>query len=726
MKSSSGSVAPLALLILCTVGPRVLGADPAGVVTKPGMCPKDTIICVQAEKDQCKNDDDCTGKQKCCNFQCGLKCKAPETEKPGQCPVPSTRCAAPPPPPTCKKDSECPGSQKCCTPVCTQECTNITIAVTKPGMCPKDTIVCVQAEKNQCKNDDDCTGKQKCCYFQCGLKCKAPETEKPGQCPVPSTRCATPLPARCKQDSECPGSQKCCTPVCTQECTNITAEKPGQCPVPSTRCAAPPPPPTCKKDSECPGSQKCCTPVCTQECTNITAVKAGACPKDTVVCKKAEPDQCKIDRDCSGTQRCCYFQCGLKCKDPATEKPGECPVPATMCAAPAPPPRCKQDSECPGSQKCCTPVCTQECTNITIVSEKPGLCPSPPSYPTCRTFPNPPKNACTTDQQCLGDEKCCEYGCKLQCKKPLQDKVGSCPAFNRSICLFARPAPAECSSDSQCPGTQRCCCHGNCRMECAEAVSVKPGTCPPKPPKCNLQLPAQQCKDDSDCGGKKKCCSHCGIKCMDPIGNSGFCPLDLEKEKQCGYLPPPRCSSDAQCKADEKCCLFGCGEQCVKALPVKPGMCPAILAKCVLPLGKPECQDDGDCPLNKKCCQLCGNKCLEPATDHAGVCPSYIIRKPLICPAVLTFSCRHDWNCNADEKCCNVGCQRKCVKALPEKMGVCPRVPLVTNLEDICHKCNNDKDCPGIERCCAGPKGRQCRPPTKFVGLPIPVEAPDS
>ncbi|XP_078504432.1 uncharacterized protein LOC144762993 [Lissotriton helveticus] len=363
--------------------------------------------------------------------------------------------------------------------------------------------------------------------------------------------------------------------------------------------------------------------------------------------------------------------------------------------------------------------------NLYAVTKKSGLCPTPPSYPTCATFPSRPMNICTSDQQCPGDEKCCEYGCRLQCKKPLQDKLGSCPAFDRSICRFARPAPAECSSDSQCPGTQRCCCHGACRMECAETVSEKLGTCPLKPSDCKIPLPVQQCEDDSACKGKQKCCSQCGMKCIDPIENPGFCPFDPEREKQCGYLPLSQCSSDAECRVGEKCCLFDCGFQCVKALPVKPGMCPAILAKCKLPLDKPECQDDKDCPLNRKCCELCGNKCQEAVPDHAGVCPSYIIPKTLICPAVLNPSCNHDWKCKEDEKCCSVGCRRKCVKALPEKMGACPKDPLVINLEEICHKCNNDKDCPGNERCCAGPKGRECQPPSNFVGFSTPHAIPE-
>ncbi|XP_078506258.1 uncharacterized protein LOC144764006 isoform X2 [Lissotriton helveticus] len=522
----------------------------------------------------------------------------------------------------------------------------------------------------------------------------------------------------------------------------------------------------CNADTDCPGPRKCCIGFSSRECKNAVPAqgKPGICPGQQRDMYPDFEDLCMVDRDCPGEQKCCYFHGGYTCKNPVrvlichyprvrkSHRPPLCvyvsvakdrqvgtqtetqmsfwrkrekPALATTFGCPKKDALCKKlwwstcedDTDCHGYERCCDSHCVLPCEDPVI--EKKGSCPLPPTYPTCADFHSPPTNACSTDQQCPGEEKCCEYGCQLQCKEPLQDKRGFCPAFNGSSCLFSPPAPAECSSDKQCPGTQRCCCHGNCSMACTE--TVKTGICPPPPALCGLQLPAQQCEDDRDCPGRKKCCSQCGIRCTNPSENPGFCPVDPEKENKCSYLPPPQCSSDVDCEAHEKCCLFGCGVQCVKALSVKPGMCPSAVAKCKPPLADPECQDDGDCPLNKKCCKHCGNKCLEAVADHEGVCPSYISKSPL-CPAIYAPSCGYDWNCAADEKCCTLGCQRNCVKALKEKMGDCTKVTNVTENIDICNKCNNDKDCPGNERCCAGPKGRECHLPSNFVGLPVPEE----
>ncbi|XP_078506266.1 uncharacterized protein LOC144764009 isoform X2 [Lissotriton helveticus] len=504
--------------------------------------------------------------------------------------------------------------------------------------------------------------------------------------------------------------------------SELSGVKPGECPFQYMACDYPPPyMHQCNEDSGCPGTQKCCLNFCHRECRGAMPAKGkpGTCPPHYRHMFPDRDDTCHTDKDCKGEQKCCDWQGGFTCVAPVRAKTFGCPKKDAACKTTSYL-MCEDENDCWGFNRCCDSQCTLPCEDPVI--EKKGLCPMAPSYPTCADLHSPPENECSTDKQCPGVEKCCEYGCKLQCLNPVHDKVGICPDFNRSICLHSRPAPAECSHDNQCPGTQRCCCHGNCRMECTSSGSGKPGSCPPASKDCPLPLPAQRCEDDSDCDGKQKCCSQCGIKCMDPLisENPGFCPVDPEKENQCGYLPPPQCRNDTDCKAHEKCCLFGCGVQCVKALPAKPGICPYLVANCRDPLDKPECRDDGDCPLNKKCCQLCGNKCLEAVADHEGICPPYN-SKSLVCPAITFPSCRHDSTCEADRKCCTVGCTEECVKALKEKVGDCPKVAHVNESKDICHKCNNDKDCPGNDKCCAGSKGREChQPPANFMELPIP------
>ncbi|XP_067676137.1 platelet binding protein GspB-like [Haliotis asinina] len=83
--------------------------------TKPGFClkPCGFSLCIN----ECNNDSQCPGSQKCCSSGCGRVCSPPfpyiPTIKPGLCPSsPSsavcTRGHA------CSHDGECPGSSKCC------------------------------------------------------------------------------------------------------------------------------------------------------------------------------------------------------------------------------------------------------------------------------------------------------------------------------------------------------------------------------------------------------------------------------------------------------------------------------------------------------------------------------------------------------------------------------------------------------------------------------------
>ncbi|CAH2245395.1 whey acidic -like [Pelobates cultripes] len=124
---------------------------------------------------------------------------------------------------------------------------------------------------------------------------------------------------------------------------------------------------------------------------------------------------------------------------------------------------------------------------------------------------------------------------------------------------------------------------------------------------------------------------------------------------------PDECKFDNPCPSGKKCCCSNCGWKCVTPVQVKPGRCPPIKAKCLMPLPEPECQTDSDCPGKQKCCNICGNNCLDPAEEPHGVCPVSEIEKgkSLVCPSVL---CSRDSDCAADEKCCVSADGQKCVK----------------------------------------------------------------
>ena len=106
--------------------------------TKAGTCPSLTGlagICVEL----CGSDSDCPGSKKCCRHDCGRTCQnpIPAVQSEGTCPVPiftEIACAfitfVP-----CSGDNECSGRQKCCNIGCGNTCLDLarTCAVCLPS-----------------------------------------------------------------------------------------------------------------------------------------------------------------------------------------------------------------------------------------------------------------------------------------------------------------------------------------------------------------------------------------------------------------------------------------------------------------------------------------------------------------------------------------------------------------------------------------------------------------
>uniref|UniRef100_S4RCB1 WAP domain-containing protein n=1 Tax=Petromyzon marinus TaxID=7757 RepID=S4RCB1_PETMA len=228
---------------------------------KPGSCPKQrpgTIgICVNL----CKDDDSCTGEQKCCSNGCGRTCMEPvRPDKPGACAfvnMSNIRCESHDN--KCADDQDCQGDRKCCNTGCRKECTKP--VKRKPGFCPyvnAQLIKCAyRPDLNRCQQDWQCPGKEKCCSSGCLMICRKPGTPasitpqpgeqqmemnpaavKVGSCPVEDTYCI----ARqgddeeedCADDTDCPGDKKCCSLACGIRCLDpepCSVVKPGSCPI---------------------------------------------------------------------------------------------------------------------------------------------------------------------------------------------------------------------------------------------------------------------------------------------------------------------------------------------------------------------------------------------------------------------------------------------------------------------------------------------------------------
>ncbi|XP_037693552.1 whey acidic protein-like isoform X2 [Choloepus didactylus] len=78
-------------------------------------------------------------------------------------------------------------------------------------------------------------------------------------------------------------------------------------------------------------------------------------------------------------------------------------------------------------------------------------------------------NACSTDQDCAADTKCCANACGRACVRPVMAvlKAGNCP--QRQAPLSSQPCleKTECSGDDQCKDNKKCCV-SRCAMRCMD------------------------------------------------------------------------------------------------------------------------------------------------------------------------------------------------------------------------------------------------------------------
>uniref|UniRef100_A0A8C2RCG4 WAP four-disulfide core domain 8 n=1 Tax=Capra hircus TaxID=9925 RepID=A0A8C2RCG4_CAPHI len=104
-------------------------------------------------------------------------------------------------------------------------------------------------------------------------------------------------------------------------------------------------------------------------------------------------------------------------------------------------------------------------------------------------------------------------------------------------------------------------------------------------------------------------------------------------------------------------------EDCMKACSsvVKDGQCPLFPFKNRMECSA-SCKSDYDCPLNEKCCEsMCGFDCAMAWTVKAGFCPN----KPPICSMIdrPKPKCLQDNDCPLTTKCCS-RCGLKCLEPL--------------------------------------------------------------
>ncbi|XP_075716881.1 uncharacterized protein LOC142758994 [Rhinoderma darwinii] len=242
-------------------------------------------------------------------------------------------------------------------------------------------------------------------------------------------------------------------------------------------------------------------------------------------------------------------------------------------------------------------------------------------------------------------------------------------------------------------------------------LAEKPGTCPADVdyPTCqDSMIYKNECDIDQDCEGKSKCCySGCRKRCLLPLEDK-MNPCPYFNHSICIYARPlpPDCHTDNQCPGSDRCCCFNCRHQCTPTVKVKPGQCPAPKKKCPKILPEAECKTDSDCSDNKKCCDQCGQKCVSPEKEHAGVCPTSL--ENLSCINLEKTLCNRDSDCPLKQKCCLSGDTLQCLDVKNEKPGTCP-IP-VTRCKPPPPKplCNSDQECPGDKKCCTPWCRKEC------------------
>ncbi|DAA22964.1 TPA: WAP four-disulfide core domain 8-like [Bos taurus] len=197
-------------------------------------------------------------------------------------------------------------------------------------------------------------------------------------------------------------------------------------------------------------------------------------------------------------------------------------------------------------------------------------------------------------------------------------------------------------------------------------VKMKPGKCPQERITCSSKAP-DLCKTDFNCDEHLKCCPFaCGKKCMDPYEEPCLLPLDQghckntvqqwyfnTKERVCKPFLYGGCLGNANNFSKKEDCM----QACLSA--VKDGQCPLFPFKNRMECSA-SCKSDYDCPLNEKCCEsMCGFDCAMAWTVKAGFCPN----KPPICSTIDRPKCLQDNDCPLTTKCCS-RCGLKCLESL--------------------------------------------------------------
>lgn len=255
---------------------------------------------------------------------------------------------------------------------------------------------------------------------------------------------------------------------------------------------------------------------------------------------------------------------------------------------------CESDASCAVGQKCCSNGCGRTCQRAVI---RGCVCGQP-----C-TMESGGSGVCQTDGQ-----TCAVNIQPPQCGGTGAPHAGQCPLLGSGsvgICVEA------CSGDNSCAMDEKCCSNG-CGRTCQKAVTFPP----PVPPRCVCGEP---CRMASGGSGVCQTDGQCAVNIQPPlcggtggVPHAGECPAVA---RDILGICIDQCSSDNACAKDEKCCSNGCGRVCKKITSLPP--LPPARCICGQPCkmgarGSGVCQVDGTCAVNIQA-PRCGLSCVTNA-----------------------------------------------------------------------------------------------------------------
>ncbi|KAJ7381019.1 hypothetical protein OS493_004614 [Desmophyllum pertusum] len=667
--------------------------------------------------DKCGDDSQCPGRAKCCATGCLQECITPPAKvKPGLCPlndyIPPELCEVTED--ECQEDEDCKGRDKCCSSGCNQECMTPPIEV-KPGLCP--TVDYIDREScevttDECNEDVDCNGKDKCCATGCIKECVTPPIPPPprntppptklhGQCPKPWKGLNGICDRRgdmCSDDKDCSGLALCCFNGCQKDCINSTdpipVDKPGVCPDPwkgqdgiCDRRGD-----MCGVDIDCDASEKCCFNGCQRDCVKPgkrSSEKPGQCPNPW----KEQPcdrrgDMCAEDGDCDSGGKCCHNGCQKDCVKPVNLTKCQEEIQSALDKlASGPPllgafvPKCKPDGHyedqqchemycwCVGKNGLKLPGTTVRGPAVCLHRAKPGTCPKP--WKGQEGFCDYRGDMCSHDSECAGeDDRCCFNGCQNDCVPPVGIKL--CTKHHKAETAkhqglgFVGGFSPSCKLNGDYEEVQ---CHGSTGYcWCVDKLGNElEGTRTRGKPNCTPSVGIKLCAKHKEAEAAK----HQGL---------GFVG---------GFSPSCKSNGDyeeVQCHGSTGYCW------CVDKLGNE--------LEGTRVRGKPNCTPSGNSEgAGKK------GTCPKPWKGLSGFCDK------------MGDECGMDFHCsNENEKCCFSGCQRICSNTTETnqkaetKPGQCPKPWL--GEEGLCDRrgdmCQKDVDCKGSQICCFNGCQKDC------------------